>query len=400
MSSSSGRSGTQGARKAGFTLIELLVVIAIIAILIALLLPAVQQAREAARRTQCRNNLKQIGLALHNYLSTYSVFPPGRLLPDFVKLGVVQTSYTSYGAATPPGSVFVGARSVHQHLLPYMDQTTIYNLINQNVHSQQMTTGLTTPLNANYTAYANAAGIFLCPSDTFVQRVITENNYVYNFGGSTPYAGASANNAQNNNTATFSGGTGFWAGKTLSCLGDGAFTAGISLSDRDFSDGMSNTAMFAERTKGSGLDMNTVKPKKSDTITSPTRSSPTFMQDPSILFGQCLAYVPVVDSFNFSSFGRWLGNSDFSNGWPFAAMSGTMYNHVAPPNWVGQDCGMISAIIDTPGEHGIVSARSEHTGGVHTMLADGSVRFVSSNIDTNLWRSVGSRNGSETVSDF
>jgi prepilin-type N-terminal cleavage/methylation domain-containing protein/prepilin-type processing-associated H-X9-DG protein len=391
---------SSGRRKSGFTLIELLVVIAIIAVLIALLLPAVQQAREAARRTQCKNNLKQIGLALHNYLSTHKVFPPGRMLPDFVKNGVVQTSYTSYGGATPPTSVFVGGRSVHQHLLPYMDQANIYNLINQNVHSQQMTTGLTTPLNANYTAYANAAGIFICPSCPFTKRVITENNYVYNFGGSTPFAGAAANNKQNINTATFTGGTGFWANKTLSCQGDGAFIADSPLADRDFTDGMSNTAIFSERTKGTGQDMSTIPPGRSDTITSPVRSSPTFLQDPSIIYSQCLTAAPIVSSFNFSSFGRWLGNSDYSNGWPFAALSGTMYNHVATPNWRGLDCGMISSIADTPGEHAIISARSLHAGGVNTMMADGSVRFVSENIDGDVWRSVGSRNGSETLGEF
>lgn len=96
-------------RNAGFTLIELLVVIAIIAILIALLLPAVQQAREAARRTQCKNNLKQLGLALHNYHDTHSVFPPGLLgrctTPDLNASGLVM-------------------------LLPYIEQNNLYSQFN------------------------------------------------------------------------------------------------------------------------------------------------------------------------------------------------------------------------------------------------------------------------------
>src|SRR5665213_2211007 len=91
-------------RRGGFTLIELLVVIAIIAILIALLLPAVQQAREAARRTQCKNNLKQIGLALHNYLSTNTVFPPGFCI----------------------GASSGGAWSAHARILPFLDQANLY----------------------------------------------------------------------------------------------------------------------------------------------------------------------------------------------------------------------------------------------------------------------------------
>lgn len=373
-------------RRVGFTLIELLVVIAIIAILIALLLPAVQQAREAARRTQCRNNLKQIGLALHNYSSTHRVFPPGRMMPDLRIGGVVSTSYTNYNATTGNVNAWSGNRSVHTFILPYMDQTNVYNLINMSNHSQQMTTGGgVTPVNPNYQAYNNAAGLFLCPSCPFNGRVITENNYVYNFGGSTPFAGADSSTAQTNTSSVLGG---------FPCGGNGAFTT-TSLAERDFKDGMSNTAMFSERSKGSGINMAAAPPGPSDIITWQNRAQP--LTNPNQLFIDCGNYTPVVSSLNFSSFGRWLAGSDFSNGWPFAAYSGTMYNHVATPNWRGQDCGNWSAISDTPGEHAIISARSSHTGGVHAMMADGAVRYVNDNVSLNVWRAVGTRASGEVV---
>jgi prepilin-type N-terminal cleavage/methylation domain-containing protein/prepilin-type processing-associated H-X9-DG protein len=382
-------------RRRAFTLIELLVVIAIIAILVSLLLPAVQQAREAARRTQCKNNLKQIGLGLHNYLSTHSKFPPGRLLPDLMVGGVVSTSYTSYNATTNNPAAWAGNRSVHIFILPFMEQDNIYKLINMSgPNSQQMTTGGgVTPINPNFAAYNNAAALYLCPSDANTGRVISENNYVYNFGGSTPYAGAANTTQQTNWTATIT-----INGQTVTCGGTGAFTAGKALADRDFSDGLSNTAMFSERTKGSGRTPSTSPPTPADIITSPNRVNT--MLTPDSMYNSCLNAPKVPSNFNFTSFGRWLTGSDFSNGWPFAAYSGTMYNHVATPNWIGQDCGNWSAISDTPGEHAIISARSMHTGGANVMMADGSVRFASDNVDTNLWRAIGSRGEGETIGEW
>ena len=378
-------------RRPGFTLIELLVVIAIIAILVALLLPAVQQAREAARRTQCKNNLKQIGLGLHNYLTTHNRFPPGRLLPDLLVGGVPQTSYTSYSSNAT--NIWTGNRSVHIFILPYMEQANIYNLINfAGPNSTRMTSG-GTPSNPNYQAYAQAAGLFLCPSDANTGRVISENNYVYNFGGSTPYGGAANSTQQTNWTGAITVGA-----QSLPCGGNGAFTAGASLADRDFTDGMSNTAMFSERTKGSASAAASTPPTPSDIITSPNRQN--VMLAPDVMFNDCLNAPRVASGFNFTTFGRWAIGSDFSNGWPFAGYSGTMYNHVATPNWRGLDCGNWSAIADTPGEHAIISARSMHTGGANVMLADGSVRFASDSIDLGVWRSVGTRGTGETIGEW
>ncbi len=129
--------------RSGFTLIELLVVIAIIGVLIALLLPAVQAAREAARRAQCTNNLKQMGLALHNYESTNSVFPPAGESTNF--------------ATSPPSTQFVDGVAVFPRLLQYIEGNTVFNAINFSLEYNSRSGG-------NYTAYSSVVNVFLCPS--------------------------------------------------------------------------------------------------------------------------------------------------------------------------------------------------------------------------------------------
>ncbi len=375
-------------RKA-FTLVELLVVIAIIGILVGLLLPAVQAAREAARRMQCSNNVKQMGLATLNYESAHKKFPPGRLDPDYTLNGVAQTTYTTYPNTLPPGAN-TGFRSVHTFILPFMEQGNIYNLIDfSKPTSVRMTTGNgATPINANYTAYANAAAIFICPSCPFTGVVITENNYRYNFGGSTPFGGALGSTANNNTNATSPAG--------FSCRGNGAFTIGRALSTSAFTDGLSNTAFFSERTKGSGANLASALPGPSDVTNMLSR--PANLIDADVMYAACLAQAPTTNGgFNFNSMGRWLPGTDFSNGWPFGFYSATMYNHVATPNWRAIDCGTRSAIVDAPGEHAIISARSLHTGGVNVSMGDGSVRFVSDSIELAIWRAVGTRDLGEVA---
>jgi prepilin-type N-terminal cleavage/methylation domain-containing protein/prepilin-type processing-associated H-X9-DG protein len=372
----------------GFTLVELLVVIAIIGVMVGLLLPAVQAAREAARRMQCSNNLKQIGLATLNYESAYKVFPPGRMAPDFSVGGVVRASYTSYPTTLPLGA-WTGFRSVHTFILPFMEQNNIYDLIDFGVPtSVRMTTGGgVTPVNANYQAYANAAALFICPSCPNTGVVITENNYRYNFGGSTPFGGAEGSTTNDNLNATSPAG--------FSSRGNGAFTIGNPLRASDFIDGMSNTVFFSERTKGSGRNLSAEPPNRADVTNMLSR--PQGLVDADVMFAACEAQPPSVSRFNFNSMGRWLPGSDFSNGWPFGFYSATMYNHVAPPNWRAIDCGTRSAIPDAPGEHAIVSARSHHTGGVNASMGDGSVRFVSDSVNLLIWRAVGTRAGGEVA---
>ena len=308
----------------GFTLVELLVVIAIIGILVALLLPAIQAAREAARRTQCVNNVKQMGLAAANYESAHGTFPPGRLLPDWERGDIeVPLGYSSYPAGGS-GQKF-GFFSVHVWILPYMEANNVYQLIDfSKGQSKKMTSG-GVPVNPQYNAYATANNLFLCPSDGNTGRVITENNYRVNFGGSTPYAGGINVGGKADPTALSA--EGFPAG------GNGAFTMGKKgLKASSFTDGLSKTAFFSERTKGSGNDAADTPPTKYDIVGMGQGSA---LLPIGQAFTDCLNEPRTADGRNLTGAGRWLEGSDWSNGWPFAGYDSTQYNHVAPPNWEG-----------------------------------------------------------------
>ena len=184
--------------RSGFTLIELLVVIAIIAVLIGLLLPAVQQAREAARRMQCKNNLKQLGLALHNYHDSFTVFPPASTYP----FNTLQSE---------------GGWSVQARVLPYVDQANLNNLINfsQTYASQPLVTATRVP-------------IYTCPSEV--------NNQLYPDGA--------VNWVPINYAMNY--GEWFVWNPTTNQIGTGAFGPNGRTSTRDFTDGTSNTLAASE----------------------------------------------------------------------------------------------------------------------------------------------------------
>jgi len=331
-------------QRRGFTLIELLVVIAIIAVLIALLLPAVQAAREAARRAQCVNNLKQLGLALHNYNDV---------------VGSVPTSSRGWWGVFPM-------------MLPYMEQTPLYNAMNfsfnENIDSRSITGG-----SPNGTAQVTSIAVLNCPSDTDrLTNIQGHHNYVGNVGSSsnayyasTPYAGPfSSRRTDGNDEGT-----------------------GRTTKFNDIVDGLSNTVAFSERVKGVGSDnqgvFDALKPPATfAAVDLTTGSAPG---TPEGDHATCRA-TPVIAGGNFAP-------GDASGMfWTNGAPCTNLYNHVMTPNtW---SC----ASAYTWNDWSASTASSRHSGGVNAAMMDGSVRFIKDSIAPATWWALGTQAGAEVLS--
>ncbi|MCC7422889.1 MAG: DUF1559 domain-containing protein [Planctomycetaceae bacterium] len=353
-------------RRPAFTLIELLVVIAIIAILIALLLPAVQQAREAARRTQCRNNLKQLSLAMHNYADAHGVLPPGRIVN--VSPTDDGTSGANSGATTGNGNCF----SAFAQMLPQLDQAVMFHRINFN-------TGPDTAANNDIVDVQPT--VFLCPSDSGASALaqgtgmVGVTNYVMNTGTTFPVS-------PRNPGGTAVTGVFYENSKVrLSDISDGTSQT-VCLSEQilsSTSDPTSNAGKWTGATPSTGFVLTTGNNN--------TSSGPELINYP----GDCVAGNPMQLT---------RGNRIL-----YGAPGHTMYNHLRVPNDAQIDCrgglphSSRNVYYWSRLSHN-VAAHSKHSGGVHSLFCDGHVQFISGNINLKTWQAVGSRNGNETPGEF
>ena len=336
-------------KRPAFTLIELLVVIAIIGILVALLLPAVQFAREAGRRIQCANNLKQMGVGLHLYHDAIRVFPPGK-----------GKSY--------PGEAPYARWSVHALVLPFMEQDPLYSSLKFDFAPSTPGMGgvvafMPAYSNVNLSASKSLVPTFLCPSDgkSPGSDWPGQNNYAGNQGGflcdrSDFPAGPGDTLPNETNRGMF-------------------MFAGVA-NMASVTDGTSTTAFFSERLRGLGNP----NPRRDLFV----MSNQTTLNN---TFNTCNATNPNTATPLTSKWG-------FS--WVMGENCCTLYNHVAPPNSIA--CAGIPFNGTMTNMAMQVPPSSSHPNGAQLMMVDGSVKFCPSVVDLNVWRAIGTRDGNEVAS--
>ncbi len=341
--------------RSAFTLIELLVVIAIIAVLVGLLVPAVQKVRAAAAHVACTNNLKQLGVALHNYMDEQKRLPPN---------GV----YAFNGAAVTQTSPW----SALSRLLPYVEQENLFRGID-----------FTTPYSAQPNITSQRVATYLCPSEPNDRG-----------SGTDPVYG------NRNWTLNYAVNLGTWAvltkkGTTLQG-GDGAFSPNVGFAPRDFRDGLSNTLAVAEvkayTTRVSGSP-NTV----TFAVAPPPPAAPAALlaAPPFGMSGLALAAFDPTKQTHV----EWVDGKVHETGFTTAFPPNTLVAFSSDGSTF--DVDFISATETSPGDtYAAVTARSYHAGVVNVLLMDGSVRAVSNGIAPGTWRALGTRARGEVVEDY
>ena len=324
----------------GFTLIELLVVISIIGVLISLLLPAVQSAREAARRAQCTNNLKQLGIALHSYEGTWGCLPAGR-----------------YGYPYLWSSL--------ASLMDNIEAAPIHNAINFAFPSQKNQV----PFPQNFTAESAVISVFLCPSDG--QQRVDPVNF-----GATNYV-------SNSGTGTInSGNFNIVAGAQLP---DGPFYNTSKVSFSQIRDGLSNTAAYSETIMGNNINTPGSGPSLDPRRQFALFNTTTITKIPADQFQLPNKYLPVCLKPN-----TWAG--DRGREWSRGSFIMTSYNHFLTPNNLNPDC------TDNGRNAAITGPRSFHPGGVNVLMLDGHVNFIKDAVDLVTFRAISTITGSEVIS--
>jgi prepilin-type N-terminal cleavage/methylation domain-containing protein/prepilin-type processing-associated H-X9-DG protein len=356
-------------RRRGFTLIELLVVIAIIAVLIALLLPAVQAAREAARRAQCVNNLKQIGLALHNYHQVHNVFPMGCSSAMWDAVG-------DYNVKQNFGPLAL--------MLPFMEKTQNYNAINFNWGCEDSNTILCYLINS--TGQISQINSFLCPSDPNAwvpdHNNTTNNNSYYACVGTTMTWGLIGNQAPWTNLSVTS----------LNMPSTGLFTWQASYGIQSCTDGTSNTIAFSEAAVGTQTQQVKQRLLGLQGVAIPLTSM-LFDASSNPAVTQSVIQL-CVDAYNSGN----TGNIDLQRGenWAHGSMAMNMFNTVVPPNGFNDTwthCGM-----NASSRAVLSNADSFHAGGVNCTMGDGSVKFIKDSINKVTWWALGTKGNGEVVS--
>jgi len=307
----------------GFTLVELLVVIAIIGIMVALLLPSVQAAREAARRLQCSNNLKQIGLAVHNYHDASRVLPFGQ--------GGTNNHYSAVSM-----------------LLPFMEQQPLYASIDFRLPYSNP---------VNDAARRTELSMLRCPSD--IENPLPETggaiNYMANKGNGIVWRDASGPN------------TGMEPP-------NGVFFFRSAIRFGQIKDGLSNTAAFSERVLADGS--NGIVSPLADVFFHPAAPvTPTEAQ----AMCEAIDINDLMHQFPLFMGAPWIDGQH-------------TYLHATPPN--SRSCGFFLVL------RAVMPPSSQHSDGVQLLLCDGSVRFVTEQIDLSTWRALGSRSSNESLGEF